>query len=143
MRYIFALLCLLALACLFAAHATAAQFTLTWKDNSTNEAGFTIERAPGLDPAASEFVPVANVAANVTTYVDAGLPPETSFAYRLCAYNAAGKSGYSNTAAGTTPPPAPAAPGAPVLTSPPAYVPPVPTVTLQPGESALIVAASP
>lgn len=137
------MLALFAFAVLFAVTASAAQHTLTWSDNSTNEAGFTVERAPGLTPAASAFQPIANVGANVTTYVDAGLPNETGFTYRVCAYNAGGKSGYSNTVSGTTPPSAPAAPGAPSLDPGPAYVPPVPVVTLSPGESRLILAVQP
>lgn len=68
-------------------------------------------------------------AGNATTYVDAGLPNSTAYSYRLAAFNAAGKSGYSNTASGTTPPPVPSAPGAPSLDSGPAYVPPVVTVS--------------
>jgi hypothetical protein len=133
-----ALLALFTLVFFFAGLAAqAAQFTLTWTDNSTNETGFTIERAPGL-AATTGFVVIANVAANTTSYVDAGLPNSTAYSYRLCAYNAAGKSGYSNTASGTTPQPVPAAPGAPTLTAPPDYVPPVvvvsATLTMQGGQ---------
>jgi len=111
-----------------AASARAAQFTLTWTDNSTNETGFTIERAPGLN-ATTGFLVLANVGANVTTYTDASLPAATAYTYRLAAWNAAGKSGYSNSASGTTPVPVPTAPGAPALDAGPAYVPPVVQVT--------------
>ena len=96
----------------------AAQFTLTWSDNSTNELAFKIERAPGLN-ATSGFVQIAEVGANVTSYVDAGLPNSTPYSYRLRAWNTAGHSGYSNTASGTTPPPeetVPATPGTLELT---------------------------
>ncbi|MBE2216550.1 MAG: fibronectin type III domain-containing protein, partial [Opitutaceae bacterium] len=82
-----------------------AQFTLTWTDNSTNETGFRIERATGLN-ASTGFVQIATVGANVVSYVDAGLPNSSSYSYRLYAYNTAGNSGYSNVASGTTPPPA-------------------------------------
>jgi phage baseplate assembly protein gpV len=142
------IICFTVLFALAALAAPAAQFTLTWSDNSTNETGFTIERAPGL-AATSGFVAIANVPANTTTYVDAGLPNSTAYSYRLCAYNAAGKSGYSNTASGTTPPPVPAAPGAPTLTAPPDYVPPVvvvsATLTMQGGQilAANVVATTP
>lgn len=87
---------------LLASIAYGAQFTLTWTDNSTNETGFRIERAAGLN-ATSGFAEIATVGANVVTYVDAGLPNSTSYSYRLRAYNSAGNSGYSNTASGTTP----------------------------------------
>jgi len=83
--------------------ARGAQFTLTWSDNSSNESGFRIERATGLN-ANSGFAQIATVGANVVSYVDAGLPNSTSYTYRLRAYNSAGTSGYSNPATGTTPP---------------------------------------
>jgi hypothetical protein len=132
---------------LFALYAcvvlSAAQFTLTWTDNSTNETGFTIERAPGLN-ATTGWLVLNNVGANVTSYVDAGLPNDTSYSYRLCAYNVAGKSGYSNTASGTTPPLLPSAPSAPALEGDAPYVPPAPNapvVTLQAGQSITVAAA--
>lgn len=78
----------------------AAQFTLTWTDNSTNESGFRIERSTN----GSTFSEIATVGANVVSYVDAGLPNSTTYWYRLRAYNSAGYSGYSNVATGTTPP---------------------------------------
>jgi hypothetical protein len=121
----------------------AAQFTLTWTDNSTNETGFTVERAPGLN-ATTGWLVLNNVGANVTSYVDAGLPNETSYSYRLCAYNTAGKSGYSNTASGTTPPNLPSTPSAPALEGDAPYVPPAPNapvVTLQAGQSITVAAA--
>ncbi|MBE2215805.1 MAG: hypothetical protein IAE82_18165 [Opitutaceae bacterium] len=82
--------------------ASAAQFTLTWSDNSTNETGFRIERAAGLS-ATSGFAEIATVGANTTSFVDAGLPNSAPYSYRLRAYNSAGNSGYSNVATGTTP----------------------------------------
>jgi titin len=45
-------------------------------------------------------VQIAQVSANVTTYRDAGLAAGF-YSYRVRAYNAAGNSGYSNTASGT------------------------------------------
>lgn len=78
----------------------AAQLTLTWTDNSTNENGFIIERAPGTTNLV--FTEVARVAANVTSYVDSNLPTNTTYTYRVAAFNNAGNSAYSNTASGTT-----------------------------------------
>ena len=85
---------------LLAPAAHAAQFTLTWADNSTNETGFKIERATGSTGA---FAEVATAAANTTRFVDQDLPAATTFRYRVRAYNAAGNSSYSNIASGTTP----------------------------------------
>jgi hypothetical protein len=92
------ILALLLLAC-FPWQLFGAQFTLTWTDNSTNEAGFRIERSVN----GTAFIEIATVGANVVTYVDAGLPNSTAYWYRLRAYNVAGNSGYSNVATGTTP----------------------------------------
>jgi hypothetical protein len=70
----------------------AASATITWRDNSSNEYGFLIERALG----AGTFVPVGIVGANVTSYTDRDLTPGLVVRYRVCAYNVAGRSDYSN-----------------------------------------------
>jgi hypothetical protein len=78
----------------------AAQLTLTWTDNSNNENGFIVERANGTTNLV--FTEVARVGSNVTSYVDANLPANTTYTYRVAAYNNAGNSLYSNAASGTT-----------------------------------------
>lgn len=80
--------------------AEAAELVLTWTDNSDNEEAFKIERALG----ANEFFEIDHVAANVTTYTDAGLPHATLFRYRVRATNAYGDSDYSNIASAMTKP---------------------------------------
>ncbi len=45
--------------------------TISWQDNSTNEAGFNVERATS---AAGPFNQIAAVGENVTSYVDSNLP---------------------------------------------------------------------
>ena len=75
------------------------QINLTWKDNSNNEDGFKIERAPG---GTSNFSHIASLAANTTSYQNSGLSSATSYSYRILAYNSAGNSGYSNPASATT-----------------------------------------
>ncbi len=92
-----------------AASSTAAN--LAWTDNATDEAGFRIERCQGSGCA--NFTEVAQVGANVSTFGDTGLTASTSYSYRVRAFNAAGTSGYSNTASTTTIAPPPAAPAAP------------------------------
>lgn len=112
----------LTLLLLTACVAYGAQFTLTWTDRSTNELGFSIERADGAD--GTNFAEIATVGANVQSYVDAGLPNSTGYNYRLRAWNLDKNglrqfSGYSNTAGGVTPAPdnpAPEAPGVLELT---------------------------
>ena len=91
-----------------------ATINLSWTDNSLNEDGFRIER--GSLPA-GPFSLLTTVGANVTAYsdvinADAG---GTQYCYRVQAYNAAGQSGFSNVACGTSPiinvPVPPSAPG--------------------------------
>jgi len=75
------------------------QINLTWADNSTNETGFKIERSPN---ASSGFAQIATVGANATSYSSNGLSANTTYYYRVRAYNSAGDSSYSNTANATT-----------------------------------------
>jgi len=68
--------------------------TLTWTDNSTNETGFSIERAPA---GTTSFAVVGSVGANGKTFSQSA--PSGRYAYRVRAVNSTtGKaSGYSNT----------------------------------------------
>lgn len=89
----------------------AAELVLTWTDNSANETGFAIERAPKPDSGSAPlatYAEIARVGPNVVTFTDTGLPTGTAFSYRIRAFNAAGLSGYSNISTATTatvPPP--------------------------------------
>jgi hypothetical protein len=78
---------------------STSQINLSWTDNSTNETGFKIERAAALS---GPFSQIATVGTNVKTYQNTGLQRNTTYYYRVRAYNAAGNSGYSNTANATT-----------------------------------------
>ena len=73
--------------------------TITWQDNSTNEAGFSVERATS---AAGPFNQIAAVGENVTSYVDSNLPEATNLCYRVNAFNSAGASPYTSVACGFT-----------------------------------------
>lgn len=58
---------------------------LTWEDNSTNEAGFRIERCKGKD--CTDFLLLDTVALNAVTYDDLSeLDPETYYSYRVMSY---------------------------------------------------------
>jgi N-acetylneuraminic acid mutarotase len=72
---------------------------LTWKDNSTTESGFKIERKLGSSGSWSQ---IATVGAGVTSYNDTGLAASTYYVYRVRAYNSAGNSSYSNSDGSTT-----------------------------------------
>jgi uncharacterized protein YxeA len=76
------------------------QINLTWTDNSNNETGFHIERCKGTT--CTNFTLIATVGANVTTFTNTGLTANTTYRYRIYAYNATGNSGYSNIAKATT-----------------------------------------
>ena len=83
---------------LTATAVSSSRINLAWMDNAGNEEGFKIERSTdGMN-----FSPLVTVGANVTGYSDTGLSPSTTYYYRVYAYNAAGNSGYSNTANATT-----------------------------------------
>jgi len=93
---------------LSATAASASQINLSWTDNSGDEDGFRVERWDG-----SSWVEIATVGVDSTAYQDANLACNTTYYYRVRAYNAGGNSAYSNTAWATTdacPPLPPAAP---------------------------------
>lgn len=76
-----------------AASVSTLTATLTWKDNSNNESGFSIERA--LQSASPSYSVVGVVSANVKTYKDTA-PASGTYLYRVRAYNAQTTSAYSN-----------------------------------------------
>jgi Divergent InlB B-repeat domain len=80
--------------------ATAAQAVLTWSDNSTNEAGFYIERRVGMS---GTYQQIASTGANSTSYTDPNLTSSTTYCYRVRAFDASGTSAYSNENCATTP----------------------------------------
>jgi predicted phage tail protein len=86
---------------LVATAVSRSQVNLTWTDNSSNETGFKIERCKGAT--CTNFTQIVTVGVNVTSYANTGLNANTTYRYRVRAYNASGNSGYSNIAAATTP----------------------------------------
>lgn len=76
------------------------QINLSWTDTSTNEDGFKIERCAGST--CTNFVQIGTVGANVTSIANTGLTRNTTYRYRVRAYNAGGDSAYSNIVTATT-----------------------------------------
>jgi carboxypeptidase T len=77
------------------------QINLVWVDNATNEIGYYVERCKGT--ACTNFARIATLGVNVTSYANTRLSKNTTYRYRVQAYNAAGISAYSNIATATTP----------------------------------------
>ncbi|WP_199915426.1 cellulase family glycosylhydrolase [Aquimarina spinulae] len=75
------------------------QINITWTDNASNEEAFEVERSAN---GTSGWVSIANVSANITNYLDAGLTANTTYYYRVKAKNTGGSSEYSNIASATT-----------------------------------------
>ena len=81
---------------------TSSRVNLAWTDNANNETGFKIQRKQG---ATGTYTQIATTGANVTTYTDSdsALLDGTQYYYKVCAYNSAGDSPFSNEVNGTTP----------------------------------------
>ena len=85
---------------LTATAVSTSQINLSWTDNSGDENGFKIERCQGNN--CTNFVEIAQVPANTSSYPDSGLLSNTFYRYQVRAFNAAGNSGYSNIARAKT-----------------------------------------
>ena len=85
---------------------TPTQVRLSWLDNSNNEDGQVIERKTGQ----ADWTTADSLPRNDRRHFDTGLTPETTYLYRIYAWNEYGASPYSNIADVTTPQDVPAAP---------------------------------
>lgn len=81
-----------------ATSSSPARIELTWSDNSTTQDGFAIERSTD----AATWQEIATTGRNQTTYLDTGLAANTTYQYRVRAYNSAGHSAYSNVVSAKT-----------------------------------------
>ncbi len=78
----------------------ATSVNLSWRDNSSNESGFVIERKVGSSGA---WTTLASTSANITLVNDNSVQPATSYTYRVRATSSSDNSGYSNEFSVTTP----------------------------------------
>ena len=78
---------------LTASVASTTQINLQWTDLATNETGYKIQRKT----TGGNFTDVGSTGADISTFNDMGLTPNTAYTYRVYAYNSAGNSlQYSN-----------------------------------------------
>ncbi len=87
---------------LVATAITSRRIDLSWHDNSDNEAGFKIERRTETE---GSYKQIATVGPDITTYADRGVVENTTYYYRVRAYNTVGHSSYSNEDTTTALPP--------------------------------------
>jgi len=85
---------------LVATAVSRTQINLSWVDNSGNETGFKIERCKTAS--CTNYVEISQAGANATTFADTGLTKNTTYRYRVRAFNAGGNSAYSNAASART-----------------------------------------
>lgn|GEM_PF-3806070 len=83
---------------------SSSQIDLSWKNNSSGESGFKIERKTGSE---GTYAEIATVATDVTTYSNTGLTLSNTYYCRVMAYDSAHNSEYSNEVNATTSLPTP------------------------------------
>ncbi|HAW50593.1 TPA: hypothetical protein DCX16_06565 [bacterium] len=81
---------------LVATAISSSTINLSWSDNSINEECFIVERGQTI----TTFSQIGTT--TLATYTDTGLSSNTTYYYRVCAYNQYGTSGYSNIASAVT-----------------------------------------
>ncbi len=67
---------------------SSTQIVLGWKDNSSNENGFVVEKKTGNCSSPNSWTSVASLSANSTTLTVSNLSPNTDYAFRVKARNA-------------------------------------------------------
>jgi titin len=90
---------------LLARAVSYSRIDISWTDNSQTEAGFHLERSLyAAFTSVDKSLPLpAYSGAGSRTYSDTSVSPSSTYYYRICAQNSAGRSGFSNTAGATTP----------------------------------------
>jgi hypothetical protein len=72
--------------------------SLAWTDTGDSELGFLIERSAGTN----SWEPVGTTGPDAESFTDTGLSPDTTYDYRVQAFNAAGSSAYTAIASAVT-----------------------------------------
>ena len=80
--------------------ATPSGVSMVWQDNSSNEAGFKVERrigtGGGTGNGTGEWEQIAELPQGTELYNDEQVELKNDFVYRVCAFNNSGNSEYSN-----------------------------------------------
>lgn len=93
---------------LTATATSSTQINLSWADNASNETSYIVSRSA---TSGGPYTVIATLGANVTSYNNTGLTPNTAYFYVVKASNSGGDSANSNEATATTQQiPAPSAP---------------------------------
>lgn len=87
------------------------QIDVTWNDNASNETGYKVFRR---DNSTTEWILIATLDKDATSYKDGDAKPGTHYSYKVQAYNSAGHSAFSNEHNATTPKQTPTPPPAQV-----------------------------
>jgi hypothetical protein len=81
-----------------AVSTSASRVTVTWTDQSADESGFRLERHEG-----GAWTSIGSTGADATVYEDTSVAPNTTYTYRVAAFNGAGLSGWIEAPPVTTP----------------------------------------
>lgn len=74
------------------------EISLSWKDNFANESGFKILRKSG----SADYLTIGYTESDETSYTDTGLIQDTTYEYKVCAFNSLFDSDASNEVSVTT-----------------------------------------
>lgn len=80
------------------------KISITWTDRAENETGYAIQRDSDVDFPSPEDLDTSLPADTVSYVDDSGLSRDSTFYYRVRAYNSVGSSGWCSPAEATTPP---------------------------------------
>jgi Legume lectin domain/Fibronectin type III domain len=84
---------------LTATAVTSSQINLQWVDHGSNESGYAVEESTdGI-----HFAQIGSATVHSTMFAVGGLQPETTYAFRVRAFNSAGDSPFTRTVTATTP----------------------------------------
>lgn len=78
----------------------SSSLTVNWSDNASNETGYVLERSTN----GTNFTAIATLGANITSYSETGLTPNTQYYYQVKAINSSAASVYTTAVSITTPP---------------------------------------